>query len=145
MGHAYYLLFIIYLKFIHCCCSVAQLCPTRCDPMDCSMPGFLVFHYLLKFAQTQVHWVNDEIQPSHPLSSPSPPALNLSQNQGLFQWVGPSHQVAKVLELHSAWASVFPMNIQGWFPLPSHHCWTDKWTRVKYLRSNVQKEPRIHL
>ena len=81
-----------------CCCSFSQSCLTLCEPMDCSMPGFPVFHYLLEFAQTHVHWVSDAIQPSHPLSSPSPPALNLSQHQGLFQWVSSSHQVAKVLE-----------------------------------------------
>ena len=67
--------------------------------MDCSMPGFPVLHQLLELAQTHVHRVGDAIQPSHPLSSPSPPALNLSQHQGLFQGVSSSHQVAKVLEL----------------------------------------------
>ena len=66
--------------------------------MDCSTPGFLVHHQLPELAQTHVHWVGDAIQPSHPLSSPSPPALNLFQLQGLFQWVSSSHQVAKVLE-----------------------------------------------
>ena len=81
------------------CCSVAKSCPTPCDPMNCSMPGFPVLHYLPEFAQTHVHWICDAIQPSHPLSSPSPLALNLSQYQGLFLWVGSSHQVAKVLEL----------------------------------------------
>ena len=75
-----------------------QLCPTLCDPMDHSMPGFPVHHQLLKLAQTHVYEVGDAIQPSHPLSSPSPPALNPSQHQGLFQWVSSSHQVAKVLE-----------------------------------------------
>ena len=69
-----------------------------CDPMDCSTPGFPVLHYLLEFAQTHVHWVSDAIQPSH-LSFPSPPALNLPQHQGLFQWIGCLHQVSKVLEL----------------------------------------------
>ena len=77
---------------------VAQSCPTLCDPMDCSMPGFPVHHQLLELAQTLVQPVNDAIPPSHPLSSPSPPALNLSQHQGLFQCVSSSHQVAKVLE-----------------------------------------------
>ena len=77
--------------------SVAQLCLTLCDPMDCSTPGFPVHHQLLEIAQTHVHWIGDAIQPSHPLSSPSPLALNLSQHQGLFQWVSSSHQVAKVL------------------------------------------------
>ena len=67
-----------------CCCSVTKLCLTLCDPMDCSIPGFPVPYYLLEFAQTHFHWVGDAIQPSHPLPSPSPPALNLSQHQGLF-------------------------------------------------------------
>ena len=78
--------------------SVAQLCPTLCDPMNCSMPGLPVHHQLLEFTQTNVHWVGDAIQPSHPLSSPSPPAPNPSQPQGLFQWVNSSQEVAKVLE-----------------------------------------------
>ena len=78
--------------------SVAQSCLTLCDPMDCSMPGFPVYHQLLEFVQTHVHRVSDAIQPSHPLSSPSPPAFNLAQHQGFFQWVSSSHQVAKVLE-----------------------------------------------
>ena len=69
------------------------------DPMDCSLPGSSVPHYLPEFAQIHVHWVGDAIQPSHPLSSPSPPAFNLSQYQGIFQWAGSSHQVAKVMEL----------------------------------------------
>ena len=78
--------------------SVAQLCPTLCDPMDCSTPGLPVHHQLPDFAQTHVHWVGDAIRPSHPLSSPSPPAFNLSQHQGLFHWVSSLYQVAKVLE-----------------------------------------------
>ena len=77
---------------------VAQSCPTLWNPMNCSMPGLPVQHQLPEHTQTHVHWVSDTIQPSHPLSSPSPPALNLSQHQGLFQWVSSSHQVAKVLE-----------------------------------------------
>ena len=82
-----------------CCYSVYQLYLTLCDPMDYSMPGFPVLHHLLEPAQIHVHQINDAIQPFCPLSSPSPPAFNLSQHQGLFQWVGSSHQVAKVLEL----------------------------------------------
>ena len=78
--------------------SVAQLCLTLCDPMDHSLPGHPIHHQLPGFTQTHIHWVSDAIQPSHPLSSPSPPALNLSQHQGLFKWVSSSHQVAKVLE-----------------------------------------------
>ena len=79
--------------------SVTPSCLTFCDPMDCSMPGFPVHHQLPELAQTQVQWVSDAIQPSHPLSSPSPPAFNLAQHQGLFQWISSSHQVAKILEL----------------------------------------------
>ena len=78
--------------------SVAQLCPTLCDPLDRSTTGLPVHHQLPESTQTYVHWVRDAIQSSHSLSSPSPPALNLSQHQGLFQWVNSSHEVAKVLE-----------------------------------------------
>ena len=80
-----------------CCCSVTKSCLTLCDLMDCSMPGSSVLHYLWEFAQTHIHWVSDVIQPSHPLSPPSPSALNISQHQGLFQWVASSHQMAKLL------------------------------------------------
>ena len=83
--------------------SVAQLCPTLCDPMDCSMPVFPVHHQLPELTQTHVHWVGDAIQPSYPLSSPSPPAFNLSQHQGLFKWViwTLSNQMPAVI--HNAW------------------------------------------
>ena len=91
--------FLISLRIIICCCSVTKLCLTLLNPMDCSTPGFPVLHYLLEFSQTHVHWVGDAIQPSHPLSPPSPPTFSLSQHRGLFQWVSSSHQVAKVLEL----------------------------------------------
>ena len=77
---------------------VTQSCPTLCDPMNRNTPDLPVHHQLPEFTQTHVHWVGDTIQPSHPLSSPSPPAFNLSQHQGLFKWVSSSHQVAKVLE-----------------------------------------------
>ena len=80
------------------CCLVAKLCPVVCIPMDCSMPGFPVLH-LLDRAQTHVHWVGDAIQWSHPLFPPSPFVFNLSQYQGLLQWVTSFHQVAKILEL----------------------------------------------
>ena len=82
-----------------CCCSAIQSCPTLCNPMGCSTPGFPVLHCLLELAQTHVHWFGDAIQPSHPLSSPSSPAFNLSQHQDLFSWVSSSHQVARELEL----------------------------------------------
>ena len=78
--------------------SVAQSCPTLCNSMDYTTPGLPVHHQLPGFTQTHVHWVSDAIQPSHPLSSTSLPAFNLSQHQGLFQWVSSLHQVAKVLE-----------------------------------------------
>ena len=81
------------------CCSVTQLCLTPCNPTDCSIPHCPVLLHLMELAHAQVHWVGDAIQPSHHLSFPSPPAFNLSQHQGLCQWVGSSHQVAKLLEL----------------------------------------------
>ena len=80
-----------------CCRSVTQSCPTLCDPMNCSTPGFSVLHQLPELSQTHVHRVSDAIQASHPLSSPSP-AFNLSQHQDIFQWISYSLQVAKVLE-----------------------------------------------
>ena len=90
---------------------VAQSCPTVCDPMDCSTPDFPVHHQLPKLAQTHVHRVGDAIQPSHPLSSPSPPAFNLSQHQGLFKsqlFASGGQSVGR-----SASALVLPVNIQG--------------------------------
>ena len=95
--------------------SVAQSCPTLCDPVDCNTPGFTVHHQLLELAQTHVHRVSDAIQPSHPLLSPSPPAFNLAQHQGLLQsqFFASGGQSIGV----SASASVLPMNFQNWFPL----------------------------
>ena len=89
------------------------MCPTLCNPMNCSMPGPPVHHQLPEFIQSHVHWVGDVIQPSHPLSSPSPPALNLSQHQGLFKWVSSSHQVAKVLEFQLQNQSLVSRKQQG--------------------------------
>ena len=91
-------------------------CPTLCDPMDCSTPGFPIHHQLLELAQTQVHWVGYAIQPSHPLSSPSPTAFNLSQHQGLFKWVSFFASSGQSIGA-SALASVFLMTIQDWFSL----------------------------
>ena len=79
-----------------CCCLVAKSCPTLCNCMNCSMWGFCILHYLQEFAQTYISWIDDAIQPFHPLLFPSPPAFNLSQHQSLFQWVSSSHQVTKV-------------------------------------------------
>ena len=78
--------------------SLTQSCPTLCDPMDCTTPGFPVHHQLPELTQTHVRWVGDAVQPSHLLSTPSPLAFNHSQHQGLFKWVSSSHQVTKVLE-----------------------------------------------
>ena len=101
--------------------SVAQSCPTLCDPMNRSMPGLPVQHQLMEFTQIHVHRGGDAIQPFHPLSSPSPPAPNPYQHQGLFQWVTSSHEVAKVLEFQ------FPVNTQDWSPLG----WTG-WISLQY-------------
>ena len=87
-----------YFSFTLLFCLVSQLCLTLCDPMDCSTPGLPVHHQLPELTQTHVHQVIDAIQPSHPLSSPSPPAFSLSQHQTFFHWVSSPHQVAKVLE-----------------------------------------------
>ena len=94
--------------------SVDQSCPTLCDPMDCSTPGFPVHHQLLELAQTHVRWVGDAPHPSHPLSSPSPPAFTLSQHQGVF----PMNQFFESgSQSIGASASILPMNIQDGFPL----------------------------
>ena len=98
--------------------SVQLSCSVVSDslrPHGLSMPGLPVHHQLQEFTQTHVHWVSDAIQPSHPLSSPSPPNFNLSQHQGVFQWVSSSHHVAKILV--SASPSALPMNTQDSFPL----------------------------
>ena len=97
-----------------CYCSVAKLCLTLWDPTNHSMPGLPVHYQLPEFIQTHVHWVCDDIQPSHPLSSPSPPALSPSQHQGLFQWIRSLHQVAKVLEFQ---LQHLPKNTQDWSPI----------------------------
>ena len=103
--------------------SVTQSCPTLCDPMDCSMPGFLVLQQLPELAQTHVHWVVNATQPS--LSSPSPPAFNPPKHHGLFQCVSSSHQVAKALEFqlhHQSFQWVLRTRLSeltDWFPLGS--------------------------
>ena len=105
--------------------SVAQSCPTLCDPINRSTPGLPVHHQIPEFLQTHGHWVSDAIQPSHPLSSPSPPAFNLSQHQGLFQWVSSFQQVAKVLEyqlnisLSNEHPGLISLGWTGWISLQS--------------------------
>ena len=84
------------LRWSFFACSTAQSCPNLCYPMDYSLT---ILHHLQELAQTYVHWINDAIQPSNPLSSPSPPSFYLSKHHGLFQWVGSSYQMAKILEL----------------------------------------------
>ena len=93
-GYSLYINILFHYQFI----SVTQSCPILCDPMNCSMPSLPVHHQLPEFTQTHVHEISDAIQPSYPLSSPSPPTFSLSQNQGLFKWVSSSHQGAKVSE-----------------------------------------------
>ena len=122
--------------------SATQSCPTLCAPMNCSMPGLPVHHPLPESTQTHVRWVSDAIQPSHPLSSTSPPALNLSQHQGLFQWVSSLHEVAKVLEFqlqHQSfqWTPDWsPLGWTGWISLQS------KGQRV-FSNTTVQKHQSI--
>ena len=99
------------LLAVCCCCSVTQLCPTLCNPMDCSTPGSPVLPHLLERAQTQVHWVDDAIQPSHPLSSTSPPAVNL------FQSFLMSQPFASDGQSIGASASALLMSSQDWLPL----------------------------
>ena len=103
-------LFGILVRFSHSVLSDSL------QPHELQHARLPVLHQLLELTQTCVHWVNDAIQPSHPLSSPSPPTFNLSQHQGLFQWVSSSHQVVKSIGI-SASVSVLLMNIQDWFPL----------------------------
>ena len=121
--------------------SVTQSCPTLCDPMNCSTPGLPVHHQLLEFTQTHVHWVKDVIQPSHPLSSPSPPAPNPSQHQSLFPsvsqlfaWGGQSTGV-------SALPLVLPKNTQDWFPLgwTGWISWQSKGLSRVFSNTTVQK------
>ena len=104
--------------------SVAQSCLTLWNPMNRSTWGFPVHHQLPESTQTNVHWVSDAIQPSHPLLSPSPPALNLSQHLGLFKWVSSLHQVAKILEFqlqHQSfqWTPRSPLGWISWISLLS--------------------------
>ena len=115
--------------------SIAQSCPTLCDLMNRSTPGLPVHHHFQESTQTPVHWVGEAIQPlSHPLSSPSPPAFNLAQHQGLFKWVSSSHQVAKNIGV-SASASILPINTQDWFPLG--------WTGWISLQSKEAPKPSL--
>ena len=107
---SHWLFFLISVQF-----SSVQSCPTLCDPINHSTPGLPVYHQLPEFIQTHVHRGSEAIQPSHPLSSPSPPAPNPSQHQSLFQWVNSLHEVAKVLGFQG-WS---PSEWTGWISLQS--------------------------
>ena len=114
--------------------SVAQFCLTLCDPMDCSMPGLPVHFQLPEFTQTHVHWVSDAIQPSHPLSSPSPPAFNLSQHQSLFKWVSSCIRWPKYWSFSF---SISPSNeYSGWISFRMH--WLDLLAVQGTLKSLLQ-------
>ena len=127
---------------------MVKLCLTLRSCMNCSTSGFPVLHHLLEFAPTHVLWVSDAIQPSHPLSPPSPLALNLSQHQGLFQWVGSSCQVAKRLELqlqHQSFQWIFRVDFLQdglvWSCCPRQwicHPQTKTRSTVVILRSHAQ-------
>ena len=105
--------------------AVTQSCPTLCDPMDCRMPGFPVHRRPPELTQTYIHWVGDGIQPSHPLSSPSPSAVTLSQHQGLSQWACSSHQVSVLLSVFSS----------IWYSWPVLPCWKKKKILFNHLAS----------
>ena len=112
--------------------SVAQSCPTLCDPMNRSTPGLPVHHQLPEFTQTHVHWVGDVIQPSHPLSSPSP-APNPSQHQSLFQWVNYLHEVAKVLE--------FQLSISPFKEIPGLISFRMDWLDLLAVQGTLESSP----
>ena len=137
-GHIYHYIWIYWHSglYKHQFSSVAQSCPTLCDPMNCSTPGLPVHHQLPEFTQTHVHWVRDAIQPSHPLSSPSPPALNLSQHQGLsnesalhIRWpkywsfsfnISPSNEHSELISFRMDWLGL--LAVQGTLKsLLQHH------------------------
>jgi len=106
---------IIFLDSTFCCCcsSVTQSWLTLCNPIDCSVPGLPVPHHLPEFAQVYVYWLGDVIQPSHPLMPSSPSALDLSQHQGLFQWVVFSHQMTTIREIqlqHQSFQWIFKVD-----------------------------------
>ena len=110
-----------------CCCSVTVVFDS-CEPRNHRTPGFPVLHCPTEFAQTNVHWVGDAIQSSHPLLSPSPPAFHLSQYQGLFQWIGSSYQI-------------LPMYIQAWFPLGI----TSSWKASPQQKNHQQNEKAFYI
>ena len=138
--YAWTIVFLVTVQFS----SVAQSCPTLCDPMNCSTPGLPVHHQLLESTQTHVHWVSDAVQPSHPLSSPSPPAFNLSQHQGLFKsvlyiwwlkhWsfsfnINPSNEYSGLISFRIDWLDL--LSVQGILKSLLQHHRTD-WKRSAF-------------
>ena len=126
---------------MHLCCSVTQSYPTLCDPMDCSTPGFSAHHQLLELTLTHVHLVSDAIWPSHPLSSPSPPAFNLSQYQGLFQWVSFCIRWPKYwsfsfsISPSNEYSELISLGWTGWIS------WLSKGHSRVFSNTTVQKHP----
>ena len=116
--------------------SVTKMSPTLCNPWTLAHQTPIP-HYLLEFAQTLVHWVSDAIQPSHPLLSPSPSALNLSQHQDLFQWVDSASSGQSIGV--STLASLLPINTQDWFPLGLTDLLQSKGLSKVFSNTTVQK------
>ena len=141
-----YLIVFTHLKRIHkklikwttcrACAKTLQSCPTLHNPLGCSTPGFPVYHQLLELAQTHVHRVGNAIPPPHPLLSPCPPALNLSQHQGLSQWVNSSHQVARVSEYYGEL-----LKSKHSIPLKQNR---SQFSSVQFSRSVVSNSLRPH-
>ena len=134
--------------------SVSQLCPTLCNPMDCSTPGLPVHHQLPELAQTLVYWVGDSIQPSHPLSSPSSPAFNLSQHRGLFKWISSSHQVAKVFKFQPQHQSIqwifrtyFLEDWLVWFPCSPRNSqvFSNTKIQIQFFGAQLSLESNSHM
>ena len=137
---------------IYCCCSVAESCPALCNPMDYSMPGFPVLHYLPEFAQTYVLWVSNAIQPAHPLLPPSPLALNICQYQGLFQWVSslirwpknwsfsisPSNECSGLISFRIDWFDL--LAVQGTLKEPSP---TPQFKNINFLVLSLLRDPNL--
>ena len=133
--------------------SVSQSCPTLCDPMDCSMPGLPVRHQLPELAQTLVYWVGDAIQLSHPLSSPSSPAFNLSQYQGLFKWISSSYQVAKIFKFqlhHQSFQWIFRTDFLEdwlvWFPCSPRNSqvFSNTKIQIQFFEAQLSLESHMH-
>ena len=125
--------------------SVAQSCPTICDPMNRSTPGLPVHHQHPEFTQTHVHQVSNAIQPSHPRSSPSPPAPNPSQHQSLFQWVNSSHEVAKVLSHIQILCDTMDYSLPGSSVHGVSQARMLEWVAISFSRGSSQLRDQAHI